>query len=130
MRTIFCFGSNLAGVHGAGAAKHAAEFYGAQYGVGRGITGFSYAIPTKDSALHVLPLGVIKQAVEEFKAYAKDHIGKHTYLVTDIGCGLAGYTPEQIAPFFKDSPENVHLSYRFIDVLIKEGKDTQEEDHF
>lgn len=118
MTVIFVFGSNEAGIHGAGAAKHAKDFFGAQYGVGEGISGFSYAIPTKDRNIETLPLNKIQEYVEEFKEYARDHLGKHTYLVTDIGCGLAGYTPEQIAPMFINSPSNVHLSYRFIEVLL------------
>lgn len=100
------FGSNLAGLHGAGAAKTALKIHGAILGRGRGPQGGSYAIPTKDENLESLPLEKIERHVEKFLKYAAKNIEKRFFL-TRIGCGLAGYADEQIAPFFKDAPSNV-----------------------
>lgn len=105
---IFVFGSNLAGRHGAGAALHARIEHGAIYGQGDGLQGNSYAIPTKDGNIETLPLSEIKQYVEEFKTFATNH-PELSFFVTRIGCGLAGYTDEQIAPMFKGSPSNCQL---------------------
>lgn len=105
---IFVFGSNLAGRHGKGAALYAREYHGAEYGVGIGRTGGSYAIPTKDQNIRTLPLDIIKQHVDTFLQYAKDH-PELTFVITPIGTGYAGYSHEQIAPMFKDSPTNCQL---------------------
>jgi hypothetical protein len=105
---IFVFGSNLSGHHGAGAARHAYIHYGARYGIGIGRTGESYAIPTKDERIRTLPLSRIQGYVEEFIKYAKEH-PELDFQVTAIGCGLAGYTPHQIAPMFVGAPDNCHL---------------------
>lgn len=97
---VFVFGSNLAGIHGAGAAKVAHEKYGALWGKGFGLYGMTYAIPTKGVMLGVLPLHFIKDYVDKFvsdSAYFEDR----QYFVTRVGCGLAGYKDEQIAPLFK-----------------------------
>lgn len=109
---IFVFGSNLAGRHGKGAALHARQNCGAIYGQGIGRQGQSYAIPTKDSHLKPLPLGKIKGYVEQFLGYAEDH-PELTFEITAIGCGLAGYTPEEIAPMFEGSPANCLLPKEF-----------------
>jgi len=106
--TIFVFGSNLAGRHGAGAAKDALRFWGADYGVGNGRQGQAYGIPTKDQHLHTLPLGEIRKFVSQFKGYAKTH-PELRFLVTEVGCGLAGYTIYQIAPMFWECPDNCVL---------------------
>lgn len=108
MTEIFVFGSNLAGRHGAGAAKHAHEHHGALYFCGWGIQGNSYGIPTKDLRIKTLPLNIIQLHVEEFISFAKDH-PTWTFNVTRIGCGLAGYKEEQIAPMFKGAPTNCKL---------------------
>jgi len=105
---IFVFGSNLAGRHGKGAALEARKKYGAVYGVGVGLTGNSYAIPTKGYNLEVLPLEVITEYVAEFKQFAKVNT-EYTFRVTRIGCGLAGYVDAQIAPMFHNSPTNCIL---------------------
>lgn len=105
---VFVFGSNLAGRHGKGAALHARQHYGAVYGVGEGPTGNSYAIPTKDAKIRTLPLEAIQRAVTRFLEYAKANHTKHFH-VTRIGCGLAGYTDEQIGPMFKGAPSNCVL---------------------
>lgn len=105
---IFVFGSNLAGRHGAGAALHARIMCGAEYGVGVGRTGDAYAIPTKDKNIRTLPLDEIAPHVEDFKEYARAHSGLK-FQVTRVGCGLAGYTDQDIAPMFKDCPNNCVL---------------------
>ena len=97
---IFVFGSNEAGRHGKGAAKHAVEFYGARYGVGFGLRGQSFAIPTKDRNLQVLPLAKIARYVDEFKKDMKPTSSFH-FFVTAIGTGLARYEHKDIAPLFK-----------------------------
>lgn len=102
---IFCFGSNLAGRHGAGAAKLAMNKFGAKYGVGAGLTGQCYAIPTKDHTILSLSLFSIAQYVFFFKQLAS--LNHNTeFLVTRIGCGLANYNDHQIAPMFRGSTEN------------------------
>ncbi len=118
MADVFVFGSNLAGKHGAGSAAHAKKYYGAILGEGIGRQGNSYAIPTKDTNLKVLPLEKIKPHVEVFYDYARAHFWE-SFNVVAIGCGLAGYTPQEISPLFKDPPENVNLPEAFI-MLNKE----------
>lgn len=108
MAPVFVFGSNLAGRHGRGAALHARQHHGAVYGVGVGRTGNAYAIPTKDAHIRTLPLNRIAAYVDDFVAYAKTH-PELEFEVTRIGCGLAGYTDAQIAPFFSDATANCHL---------------------
>lgn len=109
---VFVFGSNVAGRHGAGAALHAFKYFDAEYGVGVGPTGRAYAIPTKDSKLKILGLREIERHVLDFVRYAHER-PYLTFLVTAIGCGLAGYQPEQIAPAFRALPENCFMSARF-----------------
>lgn len=108
MKNIFVFGSNRAGRHGKGAAAYAAQHFGAKYGVGEGLTGSAYALPTKDERIRTLPLDQIQAHVERFLAFAESH-PELEFEVTRIGCGLAGYRDEQIAPFFARAPENCHL---------------------
>ena len=105
---IFVFGSNLAGRHGKGAALTARQEHGAIYGQGVGLQGRSYAIPTKDQYLRTLPLNRIKWFVDAFLEFAVKH-PKLTFTVTRIGCGLAGYKDEDIAPMFENAPENCLL---------------------
>ena len=102
---IFVFGSNLAGRHGAGAAAFANYWYGAERGVGCGPTGQSYAIPTKDANMDVLPLRHISRHVLDFLSYAGRHPDKE-FFVTRIGCGYAGYSNPDIAPMFRGAPDN------------------------
>jgi hypothetical protein len=109
-RTIFVFGSNEAGRHGAGAAKCAKLHHGAVYGVGIGIQGDSYAIPTKDADLKPLPLPRIALYVRDFIEFARAH-PNWTFTVTRVGCGLAGYTDSDIAPLFSGAPRNCHLLF-------------------
>lgn len=113
---IFVFGSNLAGRHGKGAALYARKEHGAIYGQGIGLQGNSYAIPTKDAFLRTLPLIEIDKHVKTFLKFAEEN--QHLiFNVSAIGCGLAGYKPEQIAPLFKERPVNVFLDKVFLDVL-------------
>lgn len=122
---VFVFGSNLAGRHGRGAALYAKRHFGAIQGSGVGWHGQSYAIPTKDSKLVTLPLSEIRRSVFSFLVTAGFSLRSDVpsiFLVTEIGCGLAGYTPEQIAPLFKGQdgqypPPNVHLPASFIKIL-------------
>lgn len=102
---IFVFGSNLAGRHGGGAAKVAREQYGAQYGVGIGRTGNCYALPTKDRHVRTMSKTAIRVFVGDFLKHAAAHPDE-TFQVTQIGCGLAGYTPKDIAPMFVNAPKN------------------------
>lgn len=115
-RTIFVFGSNLKGVHGAGAALHAVEKWGAIRGRGEGIQGDSYAIPTKETWRRRLDLQEIEQNIKRFIKYAKEHPELH-FIVTAVGCGLAGYKPAQIAPMFFTAPKNCDLPAEFEQIL-------------
>ena len=105
---VFVFGSNLAGRHGKGGAKDAVDYFGAKYGQGIGLQGNSYAIPTKDSHLKVLPLSEIRQYVKEFLIFAKQYPNK-VFVITPLGTGLANYTTAQIAPMFEAVPDNCFI---------------------
>lgn len=91
---VFVFGSNLAGQHGGGAARIAYESFGAEWGVGVGMTGQCYAIPTMQGGVDT-----IRPYVSQFIEYAAEHPEK-TFLVTRIGCGIAGFRDGEIAPLF------------------------------
>ena len=110
---VFVFGSNLAGAHGGGAAAAAHMFFGAVWGQGVGLQGQSYAIPTMQGGVET-----IKPYVDDFIRFAFEHPEKR-FLVTPIGCGIAGFTPEEIAPLFHDAVnlENVSLPESFWKVL-------------
>jgi hypothetical protein len=105
---VFVFGSNRAGRHGAGAARDARQHHGAIYGQGEGFQGQSYAIPTKDEHLHPLPLEEIRAGVQRFVMFALAN-PCWTFKVTRIGCGLARFKDEQIAPMFAAAPLNCEL---------------------
>ena len=109
---IFVFGSNIQGSHGGGAAWYAYKNFGAEWGVGEGLTGRTYALPTMEGKAS------LQHAVEHFIACAKEH-PEQTFLVTAVGCGIAGYTPDEVAPLFKEatSLENVYLPQVFWNVL-------------
>ena len=110
---VFVFGSNLQGMHAGGAAHIALQRFGAIYGQGVGMQGQSYAIPTMQGGVET-----IKPYVDDFIAYAKAHTDK-TFLVTPIGCGIAGFEPEDIAPLFEAAKdvENIHLPEEFWEEL-------------
>lgn len=119
---IFVFGSNLGGMHGAGAAKVAKEKYGAEWGVGIGKTGNSYAIPTKDKVLDRLDLKTIKEHVDEFVKYVEDH-PELNFFITRIGCVLAGFRDMDIAPMFQalNGKENCSFPDQW-DLYLKLGR--------
>lgn len=108
---IFVFGSNLAGAHGGGAARLAYERFGAVWGKGVGLHGRTYAIPTMQGGIDT-----IKPYVDAFIRFAKEH-SRLNFLVTRIGCGIAGFRDEQIAPLFKDAiaVENIILPKEFVE---------------
>ena len=108
MTKIFVFGSNLAGRHGAGAARSARDNHGAGYGVGVGPTGSAYALPTKDRQLDTLPLNQIELYIAQFLRYAELNPDDE-FMLTPIGCGLAGYRRDQIKPLIENNnrPSNV-----------------------
>ena len=110
---VFVFGSNLAGMHAGGAARVAVNNFGAVWGQGVGMQGQCYAIPTMQGGVET-----IEPYVDEFIAYASQHPELKFY-VTRIGCGIAGFTAEEIAPLFKDAVdlENVILPQDFVAVL-------------
>lgn len=102
---IFVFGSNLAGRHGAGAARAAFEIGGAQWGRGRGLTGWTYAIPTKDERINTRNIYDVVKEIDDFVVFTQDNPGI-MFFITRIGCGLAGFKDEQIAPLFKNCGKN------------------------
>ena len=110
---IFVFGSNLAGAHGGGAARLAHNRFGAIWGQGVGLQGQSYAIPTMQGGVET-----IKPYVDEFICFAKQH-PEYKFLVTKIGCGIAGFRVEEIAPLFQAAIdiENIILPKVFVVVL-------------
>ena len=114
---IFVFGSNLSGIHGAGAARAAYDHYGAIWGKGEGPMGNSYAIPTKDYDISAtLSLITIAEHIKEFIEYARynPHLN---FFITRIGCGLAGYQNSDIAPLFKQAPENCDMPINWFPYL-------------
>lgn len=117
---IFVFGSNEAGRHGKGAALTARQSWGAIYGNGRGRQGASYAIPTKDNWLQKRPLDLIAADIDKFLDYANTHKDL-TFLVTKVGCGLAGYYESVIAPLFAEAPENCRLPEGWRKLAEREG---------
>jgi hypothetical protein len=116
---IFVFGSNLSGRHGKGAAKTALG-WGAKWGQAKGLQGRAYGIPTKDASVRrTLTIEEIKPFVDEFIEFAKDN-NNLTFLVTEVGCGLAGLKPKEVTPLFKEtvSLTNVYLPSRFWHKII------------
>ena len=110
---IFVFGSNLQGHHYGGAARIANEKFGAIFGQGVGLQGQSYAIPTMQGGVEA-----IKPYVDEFIEFAKQH-PELIFLVTRIGCGIAGFKDSEIAPLFRGAIgiENIALPQSFMDVI-------------
>lgn len=110
---IFVFGSDLAGYHGGGAALTALKKFGAIWGQGVGLQGQSYGIPTMQGGVET-----IKPYVDEFINFAISHT-KLTFLVTRIGCGIAGFKDEEIAPLFAKALdiENIVLPETFDTIL-------------
>ena len=111
---IFVFGSNLAGAHGGGAARMAYRRFGAVWGIGVGLTGRTYAIPTMQGGVDT-----IKPYVDQFIAFAREH-RQLPFLVTRIGCGIAGFRDRDIAPLFAQAieVENIILPKEFVAYLV------------
>ena len=120
---IFVFGSNLAGIHGAGAALYARKHHGAILGKGIGLQGSSYGIPTKDEHIKTLPLSTIENHVKDFLRFADEH-PEMIFNVTRIGCGLAGYKDHDIAPMFRNSPVNCKLPDEWRNIIYGSASST------
>lgn len=114
---VFVFGSNKAGMHGGGAAAFAHRRFGAEWGVGEGMTGKCYALPTMEGEKS------LAEAVDRFTEHASADTD-HIFLVTAVGCGIAGYTPEEVAPYFTKAASlpNVYLPQCFWEVLDRNAK--------
>ena len=110
---VFVFGSNLAGMHAGGAARVAYERFGAVMGQGVGMQGQSYAIPTMQGGVET-----IKPYVEDFIRLAREW-DQTTFYVTRIGCGIAGFRDDEIAPLFAEAVDlyNVRLPRSFVDII-------------
>lgn len=110
---IFVFGSNTMGNHNGGAACDAALYFGAIMGQAEGLQGQSYAIPSTDG------MDSLSKHVRTFIDFANRH-PELTFLVTRIGCGVAGYTVQEVAPLFAGvvDMENVWLPKEFWEELI------------
>ena len=123
---VFVFGSNTSGWHGKGAALEAIHSWGAIYGVGSGFMNKGtedpergcYALPTKDSHLRTLPLVTIQESVKEFLFFAKTY-PHWDFLVTRVGCGLAGYHDTDIAPFFEGASDNCQFDPAWVKFGLK-----------
>lgn len=115
---IFVFGSNLQGQHGGGAARTAYKHFGAEWGTGVGPTGQCYAIPTMHGDIED-----IKPYVDQFIEYAKQNPEK-MFLVTRIGCGIAGFRDEQMAPLFAEAVPltNIYMPLKWMNILLKANK--------
>lgn len=113
LNEIFVFGSNLEGIHGGGAAFAAWKNFGAIWGQGVGLQGRSYGIPTMHGGVDV-----IKPYVDQFIDFAKEH-PELTFFVTKIGCGIAGFSCDEIGPLFAEAVDmpNVILPKEFVDSL-------------
>lgn len=116
MYPVFVFGSNEAAIHGAGAARTARIQHGASPKISYGLSGNSFAIPTKNQQVETLPLGRIEGYVIGFMAFAYGH-PEMTFQVTRIGCGLAGYEDKDIASMFSDSPPNCEFDTAWLPFL-------------
>lgn len=115
---IFVFGSNLKGMHAAGAARVAYDKFGAVWGQGVGVQGQSYAIPTMQGGVET-----IRPYVDDFIKLAREW-DQNTFYVTRIGCGIAGFTDEEIAPLFDEAYDlyNVRLPKSFADIIERNRK--------
>lgn len=116
MKECFVFGSNLSGYHGAGAANYALKYEGAIWGQGEGLQGDSYALPTKGYNITPIMLESVSIYVERFLKFANEH-PELKFKVTRVGCFLAGFTDEEIAPMFEDAPSNCYFDTKWQDYL-------------
>jgi len=118
---VWVFGSNLAGVHGGGAAKVAREQFGARLGIGVGIIGRTYAIPTKNELIDTMSLNEILPYIDQFVQFTHDN-PTVDFFVTRVGCGLAGYRDDQVAPlFYGANNANCNFPEEWQDYLLGEN---------
>ncbi|BFP39537.1 hypothetical protein FGF1_03820 [Flavobacteriaceae bacterium GF1] len=119
---VFVFGSNLAGKHSGGAAKVAQENFGAENGIGEGMTGKSYALPTLTKNLRKRSLKSLQSSVDKLLETVRENTDKQ-FLITEVGCGIAGFTYEEIAPMFKEfyPLPNVSLPLAFLELIGIKG---------
>ena len=113
---VFVFGSNRSGIHGAGAAYQAHRFKRAEWGVGEGPTGSCYALPTKGYNITEISLDDVAYNIQTFVIYAQNN-PHDNFQVTQVGCGLGGFTKEQIAPLFIFAPENCYFDKAWKDLM-------------
>lgn len=104
---VFVFGSNLAGSHAGGAAAQAVE-WGAETGVGEGLTGQTYAFPTLTRGMKKVSRASLKKSVKKLYETCKENPDKE-FLLTKVGCGIAGFSEDEIRPLFADAPGNLVL---------------------
>lgn len=107
---VFVFGSNASGAHGGGAARFALDRFGAVWGQSEGLQGQSYGIDTMSG------LAVFEEQARRFVEFAREH-PELKFLVTEVGCGIAGYAPAQVAGLFAGAPDNVVLPESFVEAL-------------
>lgn len=117
---IFVFGSNLAGHHAGGAARQAHEDFGAEWGVGEGLTGQCYAFPTLDRNFKPLSANQLRRAKIRFYTVADQH-PELTFLMTRVGCGIAGHDEDKMRKRFVNVPKNVVKPEEWYGVLSKKG---------
>ena len=108
MERVFVFGSNTRGIHRAGAAQHAYKNFGAVWGVGEGMTGCSYAIPTKVTTKIKMDFDQVAENISKFLRFASQN-PQMDFEVTKVGCGYAGHQERDILRLFEDAPRNCHL---------------------
>jgi hypothetical protein len=113
---IFVFGSNISGIHGAGAARTALQNHHAIWGQGEGLQGNSYALPTKGVNISFIPLSEIVIYVNKFIEFANEN-PKLGFQVTRVGCGLAGFEDHEIAPMFINAPINCFFDLKWKEYL-------------
>lgn len=116
---VFVFGSNASGAHGGGAARFAYDRFGAVWGQAEGLQGQAYGIDTMSGP------AVFAEHARRFLVFAAEH-PEFRFLVTEVGCGIAGYRPDEVADFFAGAGENVVLPASFEEVL-REGSGPQPE---
>lgn len=121
---IFVFGSNLSGIHGAGSALYAYRYRDAIWGVGEGVTGTCYALPTKGLQITPMDITEIKESINTFIKYSKIHKNQK-FQITQVGCGLGGFRKENIAPLFKEiasKRSNCYFDLAWKNLLPKDAK--------
>lgn len=118
---IFVFGSNLDGNHAGGAAFYARLHCGAVDGLGEGLAGESYALPTVGIRFAPMTFGLVFESVRRFIDFARSHKDLE-FKVTRVGCGIAGFKDSEIAPIFCDAPRNCLFDEAWEEYLPKDAK--------